>query len=98
MGKRKVTILETAVIEVAQIAMFIEGQGMKVTAKKFVDTVFLFFDHLSDEAITHRPCKYEKWKLMGYRCASFKKKYVIAYIDNTDEIIITDFSLQKLLH
>ena len=98
MGKRKVTILETAVAEIAHVSFYIESKGMKETAKKFVNDAFLFFDSLANEAITHRPCKYEMWNLLGYRCANFRKKYVVAYIDNADEIIICDFSFQKLLH
>lgn len=33
----------------------------------------------------------------GYRCANFRKKYVVAYLDTEDEVIICDFALQKLL-
>lgn len=98
MDKRKVTILEPAVREVAHIALYVEGEGMPATAKKFVDDAFEFFDHLSDEALTHRPCKFKEWSQLGYRCANFKKKYIVAYPDNTNEIIICDFSLQKILH
>ncbi|HUB60704.1 MAG TPA: hypothetical protein VL978_08380 [Puia sp.] len=42
MGKRKVTILEPAVEEVARIALFIEGEGLPKTAKKFVMTPLPF--------------------------------------------------------
>ena len=43
MGKRKLTILEPAVTEVAHVAFYIEGKGMPETAKRFVDEAFLFF-------------------------------------------------------
>ena len=33
----------------------------------------------------------------GYRCANFKKKFVVAYLDLGDEILICDFAIQKLL-
>ncbi len=98
MGKRKVTILEPAVEGVSHIALFIEGEGLPKTAKKFVDEVFLFFEALADERATHRPCKYLAWQLLNYRCANFRKKYMVAYLSNTDEIIACDFALQKLLH
>ena len=58
MGKRKVTILETAVTSIAEIALFIEGKGMPQTAKKFVDDAFQFFEKLSDEKLEHKPCSY----------------------------------------
>ena len=44
MGKRKVTILEPAVNAVAQIAFYIEGQGLPETAKRFVNKAFSFFE------------------------------------------------------
>jgi hypothetical protein len=97
MGKRKVTILEPAVDEVARIALYIEGEGLPKTAKKFVDTAFAFFESLSEDKVLQRPCKHLAWKALGLRCANFRKKYVVSYLDNIDEIIICEFALQKLL-
>ena len=51
MGKRKVSILEPASTAVAEIALFIESEGLPQTAKKFVDDVFLFFAKLSDALV-----------------------------------------------
>ena len=98
MGKRKVSILDPATEEVARIALYIEAKGLPDTAKRFVDEAFEFFEHLSDARLVHHPCKYPQWNLLNYRCANFRKKYVVAYLDNTAEIIICDFALQKLLH
>jgi plasmid stabilization system protein ParE len=97
MGKRKVTILDPAVEEVARIALYIEGEGLPATTKKFVDEAFEFFESLSDERVVHHPCRNSLWNLMNYRCAPFRKKYAVAYLFNTNEIIICDFALQKLL-
>jgi hypothetical protein len=97
MGKRKVTILEPAVEEVARIALFIEGEGLPKTAKEFVDEAFLFFESLSEERIVHRPCKHPAWKQLGLRCVNFRKKYIVSYVNNENEIIICEFALQKLL-
>ena len=98
MGKRKVTILEPAVEEVARIALFIEGEGLPKTAKKFVDDAFDFFGSLSDDGITRRPCKHPPaWKALNLRCINFRKKYVVSYLDNKNEIIVCEFALQKNL-
>jgi plasmid stabilization system protein ParE len=83
MGKRKVTILEPAVEEVARIALYIEGQGLPKIAKTFVDEAFAFFESLADQRLVHRPCQHPAW--------------IVSYLDNTDEIIICEFALQKLL-
>jgi hypothetical protein len=82
---------------VAEIAFFIEGEGLPQTAKKFVDEVFLFFERLSDERIEHKLCSHRRWKDLGYRCGPYKKKYVVAYLSQEKEIIICDFVSGKLL-
>ena len=97
MGKRKVTILEPAVEEVAQIALYIEGEGLPGTAKKFVDDAFAFFESFSDERLVHRPCKHPTWKALNLRCVNFRKKYIVSYLDNRNEIVICQFTLQKLM-
>ena len=97
MGKRKVTILEPAVDAVAKIGLYIEGQGLPETAKRFVDEAFAFFEGLSNDIVVHHPCKYPPWKRLDFRCANFKKKYVVAYLNLSNEIIISEFALQKLL-
>lgn len=97
MGKRKVSILEPAATAVAEIAFFIESEGLPQTAKKFVDDAFLFFEKLSDERIEHKPCSHRRWKDLGYRCVPYKKKYVVAYLSQEKEIVICDFVSAKLL-
>lgn len=97
MAQRKVSVLDKAAEEVAYVAYFIESKGLPKTAKKFVAESFKFFKTLGDPTIKHRPCHFLEWKEEGYRCANFKKKYVVAYLDTEDEIIICDFTLQKLL-
>ena len=97
MGKRKVSILEPAATAVAEIAMFIESEGMPQAAKKFVDDAFLFFAKLSDERIEHKPCGYKRWKDLDYRCVPYKRKYVVAYLSQAKEIVICDFVSSKLL-
>lgn len=93
MVKRKITILQTAAIAVAEIAFFVENKGLPSTAKKFVDEAFGFFEKLSNVKIEHRVCTYKRWKELEYRCVAYKKKYIIAYISQETEIIICDFCI-----
>ena len=97
MGKRKVSILEPAATSIAEIAWFIESEGLSATAKKFVKDAFLFFDNLSDERLIHKPCRYKRWKELKYRCVPYKKKYIVAYISQEKEIIVCEFVAAKLL-
>lgn len=97
MGERKITILQTAAEAVAQVAYFIDSKGLPETAKRFVDNAFSFFESLANDQITHRPCGYLPWRALTYRCATFRKKYTVAYIKFDTEIVICDFALTKLL-
>jgi hypothetical protein len=83
--------------EVARIAFFIEAKGMPVTAKKFVDQAYTFFKTLSSKRFVHRPCSYIPWQVLNYRCVTFRKKYTIAYLNNSEEIVICDFLSQKFI-
>jgi len=97
MGKRKVSILEPAATAVAEIAFFIEGKGLPQTAKKFVAEAFRFFERLSDDRIEYRTCSYEAWEKLGYRCVTYKKKYVVAFLSLKNEIVVCEFISAKLL-
>ncbi|KAA5533409.1 hypothetical protein F0919_12775 [Taibaiella lutea] len=98
MGERKqVTILENVVETVSEIAFFIESKGMPDTAKKYVDDVFAFLEKLSVPNVKHRFCEYKRWESLEYSCINYKRKYVIAYLDLSEEIIICDFVPAKLL-
>jgi len=96
MGKRKITILQTAATAVAKVSFYIESQGMPSTAKKFVDEAFDFFETLADERIEHKPCTNQRWKDLNYRCVPYKEKYVVAYLSLQKEIVICDFVSAKL--
>ncbi len=97
MAQRKVSILDKVAEEVAYIAYFVESKGLPKTAKRFVDDSFNFFQKLGDTRATHKPCSFLPWSDQGYWCATFRKKYSVAYLDLADEIVICDFALQKLL-
>jgi hypothetical protein len=97
MGRRKVSILESAATAVAEIAFFIESRGLPQTAKKFVAEMFDFFERLSDDRIEYRSCSYEAWEKLGYHCVTYKKKYVIAFLSLKKEIVICELVSAKLL-
>jgi hypothetical protein len=77
MGKRKVTILDDAVQSVAEVAFYIEGEGLPETAKRFVDEAFLFFEELANELFVHRPCRNATWNSLQFRCANFRKNTLL---------------------
>ena len=97
MGKRKVTILDTASDAVAEAAFFVEAKGLPQTAKEFVTKAFKFFNNLSDDRIEHHSCTYPPWKSLNYRCVTYKK-YAVAYLYFKNEIVVCEFVPSKLIH
>ena len=73
MGKRKVSVLETAATALADASFFIVSKGMPATAKKFVYDIIIFFKTLADTKIEHRKCIYKRWHALGYNCINYKK-------------------------
>jgi hypothetical protein len=97
MVEREVIVLEAATISIAEISWFIERRGLPQTAKRFADECHDFLKKLSNCELLHKPCFYKKWYELGYRCATFKKKYTIAYSSHENEILIREFVSSKLI-
>ncbi len=97
MGNRKVVIQENAVRRIAETAWHIESNFSALSAKKFIDEIFIVLNKISAPEVTYHPCTYRPWQELGYKCVSFRKKYLIAYLEFESEIIICDFSHAALL-
>ena len=95
MAQRKVSILDKAAQEVAHVAYFIESKWLPETAKRFVSDAFHFFESLGDDRVKYKPCSYIFWRMEEYRCAHFKKKFIVTFLDTETEIIVCDFAAQQ---
>ncbi len=85
MGKRKITIKKSVAESIAEIAWFIESKGMVATAERFSDAVYGFFQQLSDNKRTHRPCQEPERAALGFKCVNFKR-YAIVMIESESEM------------
>lgn len=97
MFRRKVSVREPVLTRIAAIAFYIQDQGLVQTALKFFDDIFDLLAGLSEKCVTHRPCSFPDWRQKNYRCATFRKKYSVAYLDLLHEIIVSDFAVTKYL-
>jgi len=97
MGKRKVTVKKSVAKSIARVSLFIESKGMVNTAEKFSDSVYDFFDHLSDDRKTYRLCSEPNRASLGFKCVTFKKKYTIVFIENDSELVFCEFIPSKLV-
>ena len=94
---RKITIQQNAVSKIAEAAWYIESNFSSVYAKKFIDDVFSSFDKLARPEVSYAQCSFKPWNDLGYKCYTFRKKYSIAYLEFSDEVVICDFGQQALL-
>jgi len=96
-GKRKVVIKQSVADSIAEISWFIESKGMIATAEKFSDSVYDYFEVMSDDRRTFAICHDPIRAALGYKCVSFKKKYTIVFIESETEITISEFISSKLI-
>lgn len=98
MGRRKITIKQSAAENIAAIAWFIESKGMIATANKFTDAAYDYFITLADNLKSYPLCREPQRAAAGYKCISYKKKYTIVFIEHDTEIIICEFISSKLIY
>ena len=98
MGYREIIIKESVADSIADIAWFIESQGLVKTAEKFADAVYDFIVKLSDSRRGHVICREPERAMLGYKCVSYKKKYTVVFLESDDELIICEFVLSKAIH
>ena len=58
-----------------------------------------FFDFLRSFGVVvdYAPCRFKRWRALGYRCAVFERGWVIAYETVSGGVIIRDMMHGKLL-
>lgn len=98
MGKRKISIKESAATNIAGIAWYIESKGLIATAEKFSDSAYDFIDKMADSRRIHTLCRDPQRALIGYKCIPYKKKYTIVFLETDSELIICEFLPSKNIY
>jgi len=96
-GKRKITIRESAAKSIAEIAWFVESKGMVTTAEKFSDDAYDFIEEFSNPMIKHSKCRDELRNALGLKCRIFRKKFTVVFLETDEEILVTEFKPSKLI-
>ena len=96
MGKRKIKVKRTVAKSIAEAAWYIESKGMVATAENFADSVYNFFQELSNQKRIYRPCQEPKRAALGFKCVNFKK-YTVVFIESEMEVTICEFIQSKLI-
>lgn len=97
MGRRKVSVKQSAADSIAEIAWFIESKGMVKTAEIFSEGVYDFIEKLSKSIRSYSNCKEPGRAQLGYKCVPYKK-FTIVFIETNTEIIICEFLPSKLIY
>ncbi len=98
MGSRKITVKLSAAESIAAIAWFIESKGMIATANKFTDAAYDFLKTLANSIKSYPLCREPQRASAGYKCITYKKKYIIVFIETDTEIVICEFISSKLIY
>lgn len=75
MGRRKISIKQSAADSISAIAWFIESKGLVTTAEKYIDAIYDFIDKLGDTRKSYPVCREPGRAAIGYKCIPYKKKY-----------------------
>lgn len=98
MGYRKVIVRQSVAKSIAEIAWYLESEGLLATADKFTDGVYDFMANLGNKRKGHRFCRDAQRLKLGYKCVTYKKKYTIVFIELDTEIIVCEFVLSKFIY
>jgi hypothetical protein len=64
----------------------------KEAARKRSDRMRIFLKSLNNPVVDYAPCRFKRWKALGYRCIVFEKSWVFAYEIIDEGIIVRDMS------
>jgi hypothetical protein len=68
-----------------------------VTAEKFSDSVYDFFERIADDRMSFSICRDPDRAAIGYKCIPFKKRYTVVFIETETEITVCEFIASKLI-
>lgn len=97
MGSRKIVIKQSVADNIAAIAFYIESKGMLAAAERFTDEVYNFIISLSNPLRSYAGCREPTRASMGYKCANFKRKYTVVFLESDAEILVCEFISSKSL-
>jgi hypothetical protein len=95
---KSITVKESVAKSIAEIAWYIESQGLLTTAENFADHVYDFFTKLADSRRIHAICRDPDRARFGYKCVVYKKKYTAVFLETDVELIICEFIPSRLVH
>lgn len=73
---------------VSNLFEYLEAQQDFDKAEAYIDNLFEFGNELSSKYAHYPPCRNKALRTEGFRCARFRKKYIIVYFEYDKKITI----------
>jgi len=77
-----------AALMLSDIYVYIESQSGTFVASEYLGELIEFGNHLATKSEHFSYCRNIKLQTRGYRCALFKKRYVLIYKENEVSVTI----------
>jgi plasmid stabilization system protein ParE len=88
MAGKQVNWTANALANIYDIQEYLESQAGKFVASEYVDVLLEFGNSLDVKSEYHSYCRHPKLQAQGYRCATFKKTYVLIYKESKQDVSI----------
>ena len=85
---KRVNWTANALAMVANIFDYFENQSGEHFASAYIDDLLTFGNDLSSKSLHFSYCRNEKLQAKRYRCAVFRKSYVLIYNENISDVFI----------
>ncbi len=86
--EKKVNWTANALALIADIYDYLENQSGEMYASTYIDALLAFGNDLNARSEHYSYCRNNKLQAKGYRCALFRKTYIIIYKENKDDVVI----------
>jgi plasmid stabilization system protein ParE len=91
MAGKKVDWTANALVMVSDIYDYLEGQAGDDVASNYIDTLLEYGNSLDERSEHFSFCGHPKLQEKGYRCAQFRKTYVLIYKEDAVKVSILAF-------
>ena len=85
---KKVNWTANALALVADLYDYLEIQSGEDFASNYIDALLLFGNDLNTKSEHYSFCRNAKLQARGYRCALFRKAYIVIYMEDDIEVVI----------
>jgi len=88
MAGKKVDWTANALVMVSDIYDYLEGQVGNDIASNYIDSLLEYGNSLEEKSEHYSFCRHPKLQEKGYRCAQFRKTYLLIYKENAEKVSI----------